>query len=94
MGLVVLRQLSSVRNDRMGLVVLRQLSSVRNDPHHAGVADAHRLVRKTEFGIVHVRTDGQRLLVVTRGAKAKNVEAYAYRVTASHDVQAVPVRKA
>ena len=60
----------------------------------AGITDPHRLVRKAQFGIVHVRTDGQRLLVVTRGANADDVEAYAYRVDASHAVRAVTVTKA
>lgn len=60
----------------------------------AGLEDWYRLVRKTQFGIVHVRTDGQRLLVVTRGAKGDGVEAYAYHVAAAHAVKAVDVTKA
>lgn len=61
---------------------------------NAGITDAHRLARKTQFGIVHVRTDGQRLLVVTRGANPDDIEAYAYRVDASHAVRPVGVTKA
>lgn len=35
---------------------------------------------RTAYGIVHVRTDGSRLLVVRRGARADRFEAYAYEV--------------
>jgi len=35
---------------------------------------------RTVFGIIHVRTDGNRLLVVRRGARADRQEAYAYTV--------------
>lgn len=37
---------------------------------------------RTAFGIVHVRTDGDRLLVVRRGARADRFEPYAFRVNA------------
>ena len=60
----------------------------------AGIKDWFRLVRKDEFGIVHVRTDGKRLLVVTRGANPDEVEAYAYLVEASHAVKTVAVTRA
>ena len=35
---------------------------------------------RTAYGIIHVRTDGQRLLVVRRGARKDRVEAYVYEV--------------
>lgn len=47
-----------------------------------------------QFGIVHVRTDGRRLLVVTRGSSPEDVEAYAYTVDASHAVKQVSVTSA
>lgn len=59
----------------------------------AGIDQWFRLTRKAQFGIVHVRTDGHRLLVVTRGARTDSVEAYAYKVDASHTVKSVPVTK-
>lgn len=61
---------------------------------NAGINQWYRLARKEQFGIVHVRTDGQRLLVVTRGAKADGIEAYAYKVDAAHKVKTVAVTKA
>jgi len=60
----------------------------------AGIASAHRLCRKDQFGIVHARTDGKRLLIVTRGAKADGIEAYAYTVDAAHNVKPVTVTSA
>ncbi len=36
--------------------------------------------RKTAFGIVHVRTDGQRVLVATHSGKVGEKESYAFRV--------------
>ncbi len=59
----------------------------------AGLANAQRLVRKREYGIVHVRTDGKRLVVITRGAAAGDTEPYAFRVDASHKVTPVAVSK-
>lgn len=66
----------------------------RKTAQDAEVPQWWRLVRKREYGIVHVRTDGQRLLVVTRGADPANVEAYAYKIDASHGVTEVEVTKA
>ena len=60
----------------------------------AGIEQWFRLARKAQFGIVHARTDGKRLLIVTRGAKADGIEAYAYKVDASHNVKSVAVTKA
>jgi hypothetical protein len=37
---------------------------------------------RTAYGIIHVRTDGRRLLVVRRGAREDRQEAYAYLVEA------------
>jgi beta-lactamase superfamily II metal-dependent hydrolase len=36
---------------------------------------------RTAYGIIHVRTDGQRLLVARRGAREDRFEAYAYEVS-------------
>lgn len=66
----------------------------RKTAETAGVPQWWRLVRKKEYGIVHVRTDGQRLLVVTRGADPGTVEAYAYKIDAAHAVTAVEATKA
>jgi ribonuclease BN (tRNA processing enzyme) len=61
---------------------------------NAGIGDWFRLTRKTQFGIVHVRTDGRRLLVVTRGALADKLEAYAYTVDAAHAIKEASVTSA
>jgi hypothetical protein len=40
----------------------------------------HNAYQKTAFGIVHVRTDGNRVLVVTHSGKDDKKEAYAFGV--------------
>jgi beta-lactamase superfamily II metal-dependent hydrolase len=41
---------------------------------------------KTVFGIVHVRTDGERVLVATHSGRADKKEAYVFRVDAQGDI--------
>lgn len=53
-----------------------------------------RLYKKTTFGIVHVRTDGRRLLVVTPSGKTDAFEAYAFTVAADGTVKPTGVEKA
>lgn len=48
---------------------------------------------KSAFGIVHIRTDGRRLLVVTPSGKTDQVEAYAFEVADTGHVTPVPLRK-
>jgi hypothetical protein len=43
--------------------------------------------QKTAFGIVHVRTDGQRVLVVTHSGKDDQKESYAFTVDADGNVE-------
>jgi beta-lactamase superfamily II metal-dependent hydrolase len=45
---------------------------------------------KTAFGIVHVRTDGRRVLVVTHSGKDNQKESYAFTVDADGDVEMEP----
>lgn len=45
-----------------------------NDPN------IHNAYRKKSFGIVHVRTDGERVVVVTHSGKEDMKESYAFRV--------------
>jgi hypothetical protein len=41
---------------------------------------------RTVFGMIQVRTDGERVLVFTHSAKEEMKEAYRFRVDAAHDV--------
>jgi hypothetical protein len=41
---------------------------------------------RTAYGIIHVRTDGKRLLAVRRGARNDRYEAYAYEVAEDADM--------
>ena len=50
--------------------------------------------RRTAYGLVRVRTDGERLLVYTNSGQTRLKEAYAYSATAPGDVSPVEVRKA
>jgi beta-lactamase superfamily II metal-dependent hydrolase len=61
---------------------------------NAGLRQPFRLGRKRQFGIVHVRTDGKRLVVLVPGAKEDSVEAHAFHVDASHDAKPVALRDA
>jgi len=50
------------------------------------VLEVHNAYRKRTFGIVHVRTDGSRVLVATHSGKDDQKEAYAFTVDANGDV--------
>jgi hypothetical protein len=41
---------------------------------------------KTSFGIVHIRTDGERVLVATPSGKDDQKEAYAFRVSENGEI--------
>ena len=47
---------------------------------------------RTAFGIVHVRTDGERLLVVRRGARPTRYEAYVFQLGAGGSSERVDAR--
>lgn len=46
---------------------------------------------RTAYGIIHVRTDGERLLVVRRGARPDRYEAYAYMISEERRVTSSPL---
>ncbi|HPO14910.1 MAG TPA: competence protein [Candidatus Hydrogenedentes bacterium] len=48
---------------------------------------------RTAYGIVHVRTDGERILVFTHSGKDDLKEAYRFRVDKKHNVKCEPVEK-
>jgi hypothetical protein len=50
------------------------------------VVAVHNAYQKTQFGIVHVRTDGQRVLVVTHSGRDDQKESYAFTVDERGDV--------
>ena len=55
--------------------------------------EIHNAYRKIAFGIVHVRTDGKRVLVVTHSGKDDQKESYAFRVDERGDVEFEETRK-
>ncbi|MGH7845330.1 MAG: ComEC/Rec2 family competence protein [Candidatus Binatia bacterium] len=50
------------------------------------VVAVHNAYQKTQFGIVHVRTDGQRVSVVTHSGKDDQKESYAFTVDERGDI--------
>jgi len=46
---------------------------------------------RTAYGIIHVRTNGERLLVVRRGARNDRYEAYAYTVASDGTATSVAI---
>jgi hypothetical protein len=48
---------------------------------------------RTNFGIIQVRTDGQRVLVFTHSGKAQMKEAYRFTVNSKHEVKFENVQK-
>jgi beta-lactamase superfamily II metal-dependent hydrolase len=64
---------------RLGTIEMRKVGSggkVSGDPLR--ITNAYR---KTAFGIVHVRTDGERVLVSTHSGRDDTKESYAFRVS-------------
>jgi beta-lactamase superfamily II metal-dependent hydrolase len=64
---------------RLGTIEMRQISPKTGKPEK----NSHTFTnayRKTAFGIVHVRTDGERVLVATHSGKDDQKESYAFRV--------------
>jgi hypothetical protein len=63
---------------RLGTIEMRKVGSggaATGDP--VQITNAYR---KTAFGIVHVRTDGERVLVSTHSGRDDTKESYAFRV--------------
>lgn len=53
---------------------------------------ARDLYEKSQFGIVHVRTDGEKVLVITHSGKEANKEQYTFRVDRHGEVEFDEVR--
>ena len=63
---------------RIGWASVRKISDAGNE-----IGDKMRLsnaYNKISFGIVHVRTDGERVLVATHSGKPGEKESYAFKV--------------
>jgi beta-lactamase superfamily II metal-dependent hydrolase len=69
---------------RLGAVsVSRYLPNGTVSPTRTHVQNAYE---KTVFGIVHVRTDGERVLVATHSGREDRKETYAFRVSPAGDI--------
>jgi hypothetical protein len=49
--------------------------------------------KRTQFGIVHIRTDGRRVLVFTHSGKRDMKEAYAFKVDGNGHIEYEEVKK-
>lgn len=59
----------------------------------AGELDPFRLYRKSQFGIVHVRTDGERVFIGTHSARDDRKESYVFHVDAQGNIRFDTVSK-
>lgn len=48
---------------------------------------------RTNFGIIHIRTDGKRILTFTHSGKKGLNEAYSYNISAKHEVKSNKIKK-
>jgi beta-lactamase superfamily II metal-dependent hydrolase len=60
----------------------------------ADIPTPDRLYRKLQYGIVHIRTDGERLVIVTPSGKEDFVETYAFTVDALGVARPAAIRRA
>jgi beta-lactamase superfamily II metal-dependent hydrolase len=71
--------------ERLGLIQARKVTEAGNPGQDLG--QIQNAYRKRAFGIVHVRTDGERVLVATHSGKDDQKESYAFRVDARGEIQ-------
>ena len=63
---------------RVGPAIIREITEAGNESNKK--IETSNAYIKTTFGIVHVRTNGERVLVVTHGGKPDQKESYAFKV--------------
>jgi hypothetical protein len=67
---------------------LRNFYSVSPRPQeHEQALPSYFGFERTNFGIIHIRTDGERVLVFTHSGKAGMREAYRFTVAANHAIR-------
>jgi hypothetical protein len=71
--------------EKLGLVEYRKIG--KSDKPVGDPVRIQNAYHKTVFGIVHVRTDGERVLVATHSGKDDRKESYAFKVNAAGDVE-------
>jgi beta-lactamase superfamily II metal-dependent hydrolase len=65
---------------RLGRVAVHEYVNETSDKERAKAIHVQNAYEKTVFGIVHIRTDGERVLVATHSGRADKKEAYAFHV--------------
>ena len=72
---------------RLGRVAVHEYTDETSDKERAKAIHVQNAYDKTVFGIVHIRTDGERVLVATHSGRADKKEAYAFKVDANGAVE-------
>ena len=68
---------------RLGTIEMREVKNGKAAKEATRIVNAYQ---KTAFGIVHVRTDGERVLVSTHSGRDDMKESYAFRVSKVGDI--------
>jgi hypothetical protein len=71
--------------DRVGHAFIRESTPSGNESKK--VTETTNAYIKKVFGIVHVRTDGERVLVASHSGKPGQKESYAFRVDEQGDIR-------
>jgi beta-lactamase superfamily II metal-dependent hydrolase len=71
--------------ERLGLIEARKLPTSKTSKEE--LRQIQNAYRKLAFGIVHVRTDGERVLVATHSGKGDRKESYAFRVDSRGEIR-------
>ena len=64
--------------ERLGEIEATQITP--SGGHGGFLGRIHNAYRKKAFGVVHIRTDGERVLVATHSGRDDQKESYAFRV--------------
>jgi beta-lactamase superfamily II metal-dependent hydrolase len=72
--------------ERLGRVSVHEFSKTDRNKELAAATEVNNAYSKKQFGIVHVRTDGTRVLVATHSGKAKDKESYVFSVDEQGDI--------
>jgi beta-lactamase superfamily II metal-dependent hydrolase len=72
---------------RLGRISAHEYSQTDRNQETPQATHVQNAYEKTQFGVVHVRTDGERVLVATHSGRADRKEAYVFHVDATGGVQ-------
>jgi hypothetical protein len=71
------------RSERLGTIEAKRVA----DGEKKDLGRITSAYRKLAYGIVHVRTDGDRVLVATHSGKSDTKESYAFHVSETGEIE-------